>query len=66
MFSYNTNAVANRWVYSPAGSSLPGMSPFPVTSPGMGVISPVNNVSMTDLEDLISDLETDISILPVC
>ena len=60
-----TFTLLHRWTYSPAASSLTGMSPFPVTSPAMNVISPIND--MRDLEDLIHDLgETDISFLAVC
>ena len=54
----------HRWMYSPAASSHPGMSPFPVTSPAIDIISPMNEASM-NLEDLINDLEPDICGLTV-
>ena len=59
------DTVLHRWMYSPAASSHPGMSPFPVTSPAIDIISPMNEASM-NLEDLINDLEPDISVLAVC
>ena len=59
------DTVLHRWMYSPAASSHPGMSPFPVTSPAIDIISPMNEASM-NLEDLINDLEPDISDLAVC
>jgi len=45
----------NQYVYSPASSSLPGMSPFPST-PNMNIISPISNPPMPELEDLLGDL----------
>ena len=59
------DTVLHRWMYSPAASSHPGMSPFPVTSPAIDIISAMNEASM-NLEDLINDLEPDISVLAVC
>ena len=59
------DTVLHRCMYSPAASSHPGMSPFPVTSPAIDIISPMNEASM-NLEDLINDLEPDISVLAVC